>query len=75
MVNEFVPLVTRTVPVLDTLAQLIGKALGWAGAGLFWTEGREWSYVDRWSYESKLGGQNFRTYELRLWGLEASFTR
>jgi hypothetical protein len=75
LANEFVPLVTYTVPVLDTLAQLVGKALGCKGAGLFWTVGREWNYVDHWSETSMLGGQQIRNYELRLWGLELSFCR
>jgi hypothetical protein len=71
-----VPLVTYPIPILDTLAQLLGKALGCLDAGLFWTVGKEWSYVDSWGWDCPMQqGQQVRNYELRLWGFELSYCR
>lgn len=76
MIDTIVPTVTYPLPILDTLTQLVGKALGCKDAGLFWTIGREWNYVDRWSWDdTSRQGEQVRNYELRMWGLELSYCR
>lgn len=76
LIVSTVPAITTPIPFLDTLAQLIGKALGCKDAGVFWTSGKEWSHMDSWCWAySDRQGQQVKNYELRLWGLEVSFCR
>jgi hypothetical protein len=75
LIDTMVPVVTSPIPVLDPIAQLVGKVLGCKDAGIFWTVGRSWSYLDRWSWDYTLQGQQVRSYEFRLGGLELSYSR